>query len=827
MNNLDCACFPDSIITRDPCTRITDIPSVDSGGTLVIHAQKGFGKSVALRLLKESTFRGLTIIHINFSRTLSYFSATKRGPDVHHYATGEGGLAQPLLEVVVNSLPRVKRIYDVVILDEAVSIMESIASDLVSPSHRLSILSKLMTLLKAAKYVILADAGTEPYTVHMVRTLRGKHTILRFLDYTFRPNEGHVCKFYEGLLDWQHALRGAAVAGKNIVIACMTIKMVKHCAALVRSLGLRSVQVYYDGSDRDGEGDVVAAMKDVSIWSRTSILIYSPVITAGCSYEEKHFHTLFFYGFSSKSTGSVRAALQMTSRVRDLADKEIHVFIHVLETGPDTRSKIELLPSPGGDGPVQTLAVAIECIDEFRKRTFVEKTTSFVSAFLEHKVNSGFILEKIPSSTDQPCVPKLAIVPEYTHPGQQIESAPRTIRRLHFDALKLVHPSQVATLNDDTLSSIREYVLSSSPFPSLEKERVTRTKPWLQFLILATYMHFDPECRPELTWELGFRASDETVSVAESWIKMFKMSSFSVAALSILWKLACLLNQKFESEKAFRDGTDASLIDRLTRDAKREIRDIAILNSRILKQNEFRHSKHSLTLTQGNATYVDFRDESVVEIRYSWFADPLMFGPVLRHGLVLQLSRAYLWHVDTDEEIVAETGTEFPWQRAYTFDGEYCVGTFTATLDAYDVTRNGAGKYVVTHLGNRIVTLKEFITFIKSLCKEEVIVGLGVWKKCALFEHIELMPYLHMIYDLGLLLDCVVLNDPGDSPFQIPSRVFGSLVHHGATLVDAFIDAWLSDTVSYMLPGNNLVSKTVEGGLLNVMECKSVCFEYN
>jgi hypothetical protein len=62
------------------------------------------------------------------------------------------------------------------------------------------------------------------------------------------------------------------------------------------------------------------------VWTAKDVVIYSPVITAGCSFEVRaHFDACFLYAY--QGTASVRSAIQMVSRVRDIRSKTIHVYM--------------------------------------------------------------------------------------------------------------------------------------------------------------------------------------------------------------------------------------------------------------------------------------------------------------------------------------------------------------------------------------------------------------------------------------------------------------------------------------------------------------------
>jgi len=388
--------FPDAVYHQVDDRAIKDIPTIDKGGTLVIQGQKGFGKSKAIRMLKESYFKGKSIVHINFSRSLAYFSAIKRGKDVHHYAHDEEPLTQDLLEVVINSLARVKRPYDVVIIDEVVSVMSSISGSLITDTHRMSVLNALRRLLVAAKYVIIADAFVEPVTVHFVRTLRGSWSPLRFIDYTFRPQNGHECVVYKTKDEWKTALMMAIGKGLKVVVPCMYRYMVKMLKTdIQRAWPELRVQAYFDGP---GSDDTAGAMKNIKRWKRCQVLLYSPCITAGCSFEEKHFDTQFFYGVSSPYTGNVQSALQMTSRVRDIKNRDIHVYIDDNYFGPDHPPDLHL-PLCDPNNPMDVLDAANRCIQLFSQRSFRSKVSGFANDFFQHKLDAGFWI-RYPCGTD-------------------------------------------------------------------------------------------------------------------------------------------------------------------------------------------------------------------------------------------------------------------------------------------------------------------------------------------------------------------------------------------------------------------------------------------
>lgn len=379
--------FPSSKYTRCDSDTINDIPDIEKGGILVIQGQKGFGKSKAIRMLRDTYFSDKSIVHINFSRSLSYFSATKRGDGVHHYAVDDEPITAKLLEIVINSIGRVKRPYDVVVIDEVVSVMSSMSGSLITDTHRMNVLNCLRKLLISAKYVVIADAFIEPVTVHFIHTLRGVWSPLNFIDYTHRPQSGHRCVVYRTKREWKSSLMLAVRSGLRVVIPCMYRYFVKILKDdIVNACPGVKIQAYYDGP---GSDDTSAAMKNIVVWKKCQVLIYSPCITAGCSFEEKHFDTQYFYGVSSPHTGNVQSALQMTSRVRDIAHKNIHVYIEDTYFGPDEPPEL-VLPQSIPTNPMSVLDAAVKCVRLFNLRSFRSKVRGFAYDFFQHKVDAGF-----------------------------------------------------------------------------------------------------------------------------------------------------------------------------------------------------------------------------------------------------------------------------------------------------------------------------------------------------------------------------------------------------------------------------------------------------
>lgn len=300
-------------------------------GVIAVQAPKGAGKSKAIRASVKALSDATTAVQITFRRTLAWTSSREiMGDRASLYSDIHGTIRAseyPRHTIVVNSVARLQGPYDVVIIDELVAVMDALASYLLSGPGRVAAVHALSQLLASATTVVVADAMLDAQCVAFVLTARCASTAsLTLYDYVRRVHEDYVFYAHENSGTWHAGLDAALRAGKRVVVPCMTKSMAKALEA--RYTRTYKTQCYTAETD---PLVVEAHMTDIhKHWAKAQLLVYSPVVTAGCSFELKHFDVAFFYGFTGM--GSVRNAIQMIARVRDIAEKTVHVFIDRVST---------------------------------------------------------------------------------------------------------------------------------------------------------------------------------------------------------------------------------------------------------------------------------------------------------------------------------------------------------------------------------------------------------------------------------------------------------------------------------------------------------------
>jgi hypothetical protein len=228
------------------------------------------------------------------------------------------------------------REYDSFIGDEIESIMDSLTCETTHVNMPGANLAFMECLIKAKKFV-LSDAHLSMKTLEYVRgVFKGTNKRILFVRNTHVVNKRtavhlrHTCKSSRQMHRyWQHEIQMIVddiIAGKNLVIFTANKKGFGD-ALLARIKDdnlLQPDEFSYYHKDNTSEED---AKMNVNIdWMGKRLIMYTPVITVGCSFDIKGwFHRVYAY-LSCKSI-NVKGSLQGTARVRDLIDNQMIFMI--------------------------------------------------------------------------------------------------------------------------------------------------------------------------------------------------------------------------------------------------------------------------------------------------------------------------------------------------------------------------------------------------------------------------------------------------------------------------------------------------------------------
>jgi Origin of replication binding protein len=314
---------------------------------VMVRAGMGTGKTKALLRLAERELADPSkkALIVTFSRTLAAklhgdFAAL----DFVDYMQVKGGapLCGPRIVVCLDSLWRVNtRNFDYVFIDEAVSVFLHFNSTKMERGHVNSGVLELLLLQCERMYFVDACVDTtmmkhiaDYFARHRgcaTHWIRNRHV---------RPSTRKaeiVTSMASGNCIAENALAMSAIgrvmelleADKNVVVCTSTKKFATTLEEYVRQKrGSTSVLSYYSG-----KSESLANVNE--LWTSCQLLIYSPSVSAGVSFEGTHFDALVGFLVNSPATPSVDLSLQQLFRVRNLSDGAMYLYVQDFNADED------------------------------------------------------------------------------------------------------------------------------------------------------------------------------------------------------------------------------------------------------------------------------------------------------------------------------------------------------------------------------------------------------------------------------------------------------------------------------------------------------------
>ncbi|MDE2095915.1 MAG: hypothetical protein KGL39_01560 [Patescibacteria group bacterium] len=303
--------------------------------TLVVKAQMGLGKTRALRQFIDEHFpadgiRPFVLRFVTFRQTFS--SSLRRAdqfPDFALYSDHQGDLDHvrfPRLIVQVESLHRLKLTaapdpVDLVVLDEVESILAQFNSGL----HRRfnAAFAMFKWLLGTAAHVVCMDANVGDRTHNTLERMRaGRPAVFHWNQFRRAASDRYFFTGHPGA--WTERLHAAIRAGRNVVVATNSLAEAETTREMVEAeFPTKRVALY---SSKTAPSEKARHFADVDThWAGLDVLIYTPTVSAGISFEREHFDCLF--GDFGSSSCDVETSRQMLARVRSLRSREHFILL--------------------------------------------------------------------------------------------------------------------------------------------------------------------------------------------------------------------------------------------------------------------------------------------------------------------------------------------------------------------------------------------------------------------------------------------------------------------------------------------------------------------
>lgn len=269
------------------------------------------------------------IVFISFRQTFSG-NIKERFKNFTLYSDVAGALTQKKLIVQVESLHRYKievgdEAPDLLILDESESIFEQFGSGLLKQFN--ASWSVFQWLMQYSKHVVAMDANLSDRTYNIINRIRCTDTSGYKIFYHYNEFENaYQDKYYvtENRTAWMAEIYKSLDDDKKIVIPTSSLSMAK---LLHRSISEKYPEKYTGIYNSETSADEKREhFADVHrFWSSYDVIIYTPTVSAGISFEAEHFDMLF--AFFTDASCTVETCFQMLGRIRNIKSKKLYICL--------------------------------------------------------------------------------------------------------------------------------------------------------------------------------------------------------------------------------------------------------------------------------------------------------------------------------------------------------------------------------------------------------------------------------------------------------------------------------------------------------------------
>jgi hypothetical protein len=314
--------------------------------TLFVKSAMKMGKTKKLAEYMAAHFadtasREHVIRFISFRQTFSG-NIKESFPDFTLYSDSKGGLSQARLIVQVESLHRLDIVAgsdppDLLVLDECESIFEQFESKNIRYFH--ACFDKFRYLLQHSRHVICMDAHLGVRTFNSVFSIRGGQEQSQFHENTYKNATSDLYLLTGDKIKWLGMLYESLSKDERCVIPISSLADAKVVMAKISELfPTKKIKLYSRETQVSEKTEHFSRV--AKYWAQYDVLIYTPTITAGISFEVKHYHKIFGY-FTSLSC-PVETCTQMIGRIRDVADKTLVIYFSCPPASlPTTREDVE------------------------------------------------------------------------------------------------------------------------------------------------------------------------------------------------------------------------------------------------------------------------------------------------------------------------------------------------------------------------------------------------------------------------------------------------------------------------------------------------------
>ncbi len=296
--------------------------------TLLVKAGMKMGKTKKLVEYVATHFANARVCIVSFRQTFSA-NVLEKFPSFTSYAAVSGTIRADRVICQVESLWRLdtSEPYDLVVCDECEAIFEQLDSGLMRANFNRTF-AVFKWLMSQSRYMIAMDAFLGMRSINIIECLRygdGQSYDRPFLHQNLYATAAGDCyKFTSDRVDWYERINISLRAGEKIALMANSLDAAKTAHEYIRGEWPSLHVLIY--SSETLQSVKRQHFQDVNkYWATADVLIYTPTVTAGVSFEIEHYDRVFCY-FTDQSC-TTQTCIQMIGRVRSVRSREYVVCV--------------------------------------------------------------------------------------------------------------------------------------------------------------------------------------------------------------------------------------------------------------------------------------------------------------------------------------------------------------------------------------------------------------------------------------------------------------------------------------------------------------------
>ena len=299
--------IPD-IVYNEYCGRTKEFS--DEIGCEIIQANMGMGKTAMCEKYLEK-HNDKSVLIVTCKRTLAN-NFKQRFPDFIDYRDIDGKIREEKVICQLESIHRISRKFDIVILDEIHELINQVISNY---HNNIMLLRENFKLLITNPIVKCMDANISPLVISTLQTYRGN-------DFFWNRNTEKNKKDFEFIFNTKEIFKDKFIKsitnGKRVVLTANSKKVLKIAKTICDENDINNLLIFSETPENIKNNITSEILEEVQVF------MFSPTITCGVDIQVP-FDEVFCY--FNNNCNDVNSCIQMTNRVRNINDKKMEIFL--------------------------------------------------------------------------------------------------------------------------------------------------------------------------------------------------------------------------------------------------------------------------------------------------------------------------------------------------------------------------------------------------------------------------------------------------------------------------------------------------------------------